>query len=213
MPRLFVNARSRLRSYDSMPKARSLYNPAATAAYRVLATGRMPQSARAWSALNEALMRFDMYRQLGAMASPGGKVRLATLRRALTRHAPQLRELLSERISSASVRRRATMLRRLFDELSRRDRVVPGKRFPVGITKALHFMNPELFLIIDKRVAGKLHNHTKVLPKLASKYTGRDYVLALKVVAKEIAVYGLSRLRQLQPSQPLLRIVDKILFT
>ncbi len=91
-------------------------------------------------------------------------------------------------------------------------RVVLGKRFVVGATKALHFLNPELFLIVDKNVAAKLHQHTPLLPMSATNYTGFDYALALRVVASAVRGYGVSRLRYLQAGQPALRIVDKILF-
>lgn len=210
--RLFANAPTKLRSYDATPKARRLYNPAAREAYRRLATGRMPQTSRAWSALGKALMAFDMYRQLGAIKSPQSTARLANLRRLLTSHAPQLRKLLSKQLSSTCIARQSVTLRSLFDDLSATGYVVPGKRFPVGTSKALHFMNPELFMIIDKRVASKLHRHTKALPSLASNYTGGDYVLALTVVSRQLSAYGITRLRRLQPAQPLMRIVDKILF-
>ncbi len=212
MTSLLANARLRLRTYDSLPKARNRYNPAAVVAYQRLATGSMPRNSGSWSSLHEALMMFDMHRQLAATTSPKGRTQLTALRRALTKSAPLLRKLLLQKLSSASLERHGAAIARLFDELSGRGTIVTGKRFPVGTTKALHFLNPELFPIIDSRVARKLHGHTKALPKSATAYTGHTYVLALKVIAKQIRAYGTTRLRRLQSSQPILRIVDKILF-
>jgi hypothetical protein len=209
---LLSNARRRLKLYDSLSKARNRYNPAAVKAYRRLATGRMPRNSSAWSAMHEALMKFDMHRQLRATTSPKGRTHAAALRLALTKQSPVLRNILSLRITSPSLRQRHTALARLFDQLSKRGAVVTGQRFPVGSTKALHFLNPELFFIIDKRVAKKLQLDTKTLPMSATAYTGHDYVCALKVIQKQIRRYGAARLQQLQPAQPLLRIVDKILF-
>jgi hypothetical protein len=210
--KLLAGARQRLKSYDSLSKAHNRYNPAAVTAYRCLATGRMPQNSRAWSALHVALMKFDMHRQLAAMTTPKGPLQLAALRRIFAKNAPRLRPLLVERICSLSAQRHSVVIASLFDALSKRGAVVPGKRFTVGTTKALHFLNPELFPIIDSRVAKKLRSHTQELPTSATAYAGYHYALALQVIAKEIRLYGVGRLRSLQPSQPLLRIVDKVLF-
>lgn len=211
MTKLLSNARVRLKQYDADPNARR-YNPAAMRAYRLLATGGMPRNRSAWLALGEALIAFDMGRQLERLESPKGRDHLCRLRRALARCAPLLRSLLSARISPPFVRSHITTLIRLFDQLSGSGRVVPGERFVVGATKALHFLNPELFLIVDKNVAEKLHQHTPLLPKSATNYRGFDYVVALKIVASATRAYGVARLRNLQAGQPALRIVDKILF-
>jgi hypothetical protein len=159
-----------------------------------------------------------MHRQLGALGSPNGETHFAALRRTLKEQSHALRQLLRIQLTPLSInnphtlRSRRTAIARVFDELSGKGRVVPGKRFPVGASKTLHFLNPRLFPIIDSRIAAELHGFEKALPRLATPYTGEDYVLALEVIAEQIKAYGAARLQRLQPTQPILRIVDKILF-
>ena len=211
MVAIFKHARVRLKAYDSMPRAVA-YNVAADFAYRRLATGRMPRGRHERESLGDALGKFDMGRQMGSISSSKGRKHLNALRLALTRRARTLRPLLSKRISPSLIQHHSKVLARLFDHLSTKGRVVPGQRFPVGVTKTLHFLNPEVFLIVDRRVAERLKICSKALPKTASRYTGIDYVNALQLVASQLQLYGIARLRRLQPGQPRLRIVDKILF-
>jgi hypothetical protein len=96
----------------------------------------------------------------------------------------------------------------MFDYLSSSGRVVEGQRFSVGAAKTLHFLNPELFLIIDSRVAERLHGYSTLLPKSASSYTGCDYVLALKIVAAHINQYGFRRLRSVYCTHLRVTIAD-----
>jgi len=138
---------------------------------------------------------------------------MEALRRALRKVAPRLRRLRFERLSMASVARTRHLLARLFDDLARAGGVIPNQRFVVGATKVLHFLNPELFPIIDRRVALKLRDYNGALPRLATRYCGEHYLLAMLTVAKQIQAHGKARIRRLQPATPLLRIVDKILFT
>jgi hypothetical protein len=208
---IFKNARVRLKAYDSMTRA-DAYNAAAGMAYRRLATGKMPRGRHQWESLGNALGKFNMDRQMGSISSPQGRKHLGALRLALTRRSRVLKPLLSKRISVALIQRHSEVLARLFDHLSSSGRVVPGKRFPVGVTKTLHFLNPEVFLVVDRRVAERLRICSKALPKTASRYTGIDYVNALQLVASELRSYGIAGFRRLQPGQPTLRIVDKILF-
>ncbi len=188
------------------------YNAAADIAYRRLATGRMPRGRHEWESLGNALGKFDMGRQIGSVSSSKGRKHFSALRLALARRGRVLTPLLSKRISVALIQRHSEVLASLFDHLSSSGRVVPGKRFPVGVTKTLHFLNPEVFLVVDRRVAERLKICSKALPKTASRYAGIDYVNSLQLVASQLRSYGVARLRRLQPGQPTLRIVDKILF-
>jgi hypothetical protein len=213
MIKIFKQARAWLRTYDSMEKAGSHYNPAAKAAYGLLATGHMPRTYDAWIALDEGLTKFDMSRQLGSFASKQRKRNMSSLRRILVRLAPYLRPLLLEDISVAAVRRRRAAIILIFDRLSQCPGVMPTERFPVGASKVLHFLNPGFFPIIDKRVAWSLHRINNQLPKTASRYTGIHYLNAMEILARDINAYGRARLHALQPSEPALRVVDKILFS
>jgi len=208
---IFKQARARLKAYDAMTRA-DAYNAAADIAYRRLATGRMPRGRHEWESLGNALGKFNMDRQMGSISSSKGRKNLGALRLALTRRGRVLRPLLSKKISLPLIHRHSEDLANLFDHLSSSGRVVPGKRFPVGVTKTLHFLNPEVFIVVDRRVAERLKIGSKALPKTASRYTGIDYVSALQLVASQLQSYGIARLRRLQPGQPTLRIVDKILF-
>lgn len=212
MRHLLADARNRVRKYDAQAKAKVRYNPAATYAYHKLAVGHIPRGTMAWLALERTLLAFDMGRQIGGVGTCKLRTSSQSLRNILSENALVLRPLLSVRLSVASVRRHRAKIARLFDLLAKCDGVVAGKRFPVGATKVLHFLNPELFQIIDKRVAETLRSHQPALPRTATQYTGLTYVTALYFVAQSIRKYGQSKLWRIQSTQPTLRIVDKVLF-
>jgi hypothetical protein len=91
-----------------------------------------------------------------------------------------------------------------------------GNAFDVGATKILHFLNPDLFVIIDRNVAQSLARarRTDGRPVLTGKrgYSGQRYVQSLEAVQEWIVNYGSERFQALEPDTPLLRIFDKIAF-
>jgi hypothetical protein len=90
-----------------------------------------------------------------------------------------------------------------------------GDDFHVGATKILHFMNPELFMIIDRNTAKALKEECNIPFRNTTQpgYTAELYVRSLKSAKSLIIEYGEERFRALEPGTPLMRIFDKIAFT
>jgi len=90
-----------------------------------------------------------------------------------------------------------------------------NKAFHVGATKVLHFLNPELFIIIDSNAARVFRKYYD-LPFINSTqpgYTPELYLKCMKKVQSEINEYGLENFKHLEPNTPITRIFDKITFT
>ncbi|MHA1146127.1 MAG: hypothetical protein ACTSRW_15425 [Candidatus Helarchaeota archaeon] len=89
-----------------------------------------------------------------------------------------------------------------------------GKDFHVGATKILHFINPELFPIVDSNAAKTLW----VLFELPYKnsthpgYSGLSYTESMATIQNVILNYGADRFRDLEPDTPIMRIFDKLTF-
>jgi len=88
------------------------------------------------------------------------------------------------------------------------------KSFHVGATKILHFLNPELFIIVDSnaarafRIAWKLPFRNATQPG----YSADLYLECMKRAQMDISMYGLEQFRALEPNVPVTRIYDKLTF-
>lgn len=90
-----------------------------------------------------------------------------------------------------------------------------GSHFHVGTTKILHWIAPQLFLIIDKYVACAFKECHKVPYKTYSTQPGYDaqkYLDCLRVAQAEIKSLGYDAIRKLEPGLPLARLFDKVAF-
>lgn len=89
-----------------------------------------------------------------------------------------------------------------------------GKAFHVGATKILHFLNPEVFIIVDANAAKllKAEFHIPYRSAMQPGYSAIRYVRALVEVQEWIQGYGVERFRALEPGTPALRIFDKMAF-
>jgi len=90
----------------------------------------------------------------------------------------------------------------------------PNKAFHVGTTKILHFLNPELFIIIDSNAARVFRKYWNVPFRNSTQpgYTPELYLECMKRVQSEINEYGLEKFQNLEPNTPITRIFDKITF-
>ena len=88
------------------------------------------------------------------------------------------------------------------------------QQFHVGATKILHFLNPELFLIIDSNAARFLKREFDIGYRRHSPYgySADRYLEAMKAVKLEIGEFGIGDFADLEPDTPMLRIFDKIAF-
>jgi len=90
----------------------------------------------------------------------------------------------------------------------------PNESFPVGATKILHFMNPELFIIVDSnaakafRIAWNVHFRSTTQPG----YSADRYLECIEDAQKDIRNYDIERFQNLALGIPLTRIYDKLTF-
>jgi hypothetical protein len=91
-----------------------------------------------------------------------------------------------------------------------------GKHFDVGATKIMHFLNPNLFIIIDRNAAEAYrisHNiDYKKKPVPVPGYSPEKYISCMECAQKDIQSYSIERFKALENSTPLTRIYDKLTF-
>ena len=90
----------------------------------------------------------------------------------------------------------------------------PKKHFHVGATKMLHWIAPDLFLMLDQNVARVFQRHYAVGYSNASqpRYTAKKYLQCLKHAQDEICKYGGQRFPFIEPRTPMARLFDKVAF-
>jgi len=88
------------------------------------------------------------------------------------------------------------------------------KTFPVGATKILHFLNPELFIIIDSNAARAFKMCHQVPFKNTTQpgYSAKRYTACMEHAKKDMQDFGVSRFLSLESGCPITRIYDKLTF-
>ena len=89
-----------------------------------------------------------------------------------------------------------------------------GGNFHVGATKILHFINPELFLIVDSNAARAFKRYHGVNYRNTTQpgYTSEKYITCMSFAKTDIIAFGEKNLRALEPGIPMARIYDKLTF-
>ena len=92
-----------------------------------------------------------------------------------------------------------------------------GKDFHAGATKVLHWLFPELFIILDRNAAAAFQKHYQIGFRQTTQpgYESKKYFKCLEEAQKEIVRFGVDSFRALEPGPPptpLARIFDKIAF-
>jgi hypothetical protein len=197
------------------------YNLVADAIYAEWRRQKAPFSLAYRPYLIAALIAFDMGRMMGAglvqrydSAAGGFATRLD---RKLARVQPLLEPLVQHNLFEVDVSRSGRDIVRAYDVLAADgpDGLhEQGKAFHVGATKVLHFLHPELFIIVDANTARALRAAFRIPYRSSTQpgYSGERYVRSLSAVKEWIRDYGVERFRSLGPGIPVLRIFDKMAF-
>jgi len=83
----------------------------------------------------------------------------------------------------------------------------PKKHFYVGATKILHFLNPELFIIVDSYAIKAFQND------VPAGYSATKYFKRMEHAQQDIQDFGLEKFKALdEPDTPITRIYDKLTF-
>ena len=131
---------------------------------------------------------------------------------------PLLEPLLNDDILSVDLLKHDSNIKKAYEILSAAGQGSlhedSNKSFHVGATKILHFLNPELFIIIDSNAA-RAFRATGQVPFLKSTQPGYHpdlYIQCLKQVKADISKYGVNSFQVLEPNTPITRIYDKLTF-
>ena len=89
-----------------------------------------------------------------------------------------------------------------------------GKHFHVGTTKILHFINPELFPIVDSNAAKTLRALFGLPYKNSTQpgYSADLYLKSIVTIKEAVSKYGFKEFQLLEPETPMMRIFDKLTF-
>lgn len=167
-----------------------------------------------------ALISFDMERMMGRGAGKydimaGG---FATrLHEKLSRIEPKLRHLMDVHLTDIDLQNEKSNITAAYQELSPsgiESLNQTQRQFHVGATKILHFINPELFLIVDSNAtrAFKLSHGISYRNSTQPGYTSEKYIQCMSCAKSDIIGYGLKNFRSLEPGTPIARIYDKLTF-
>jgi hypothetical protein len=101
-----------------------------------------------------------------------------------------------------------------YDRLALLDTLHPLKQSHVAATKTLHWLFPDLFLMVDSNVAETFREYfgVRFIRSTQPGYCSDKYFICLWEAQKEIRSFGADQFRQLEPETPEARIFDKIAF-
>jgi len=215
---LFENAEDKIRRYNQLCLH---YNLVADAVYQELRDSRAPFSSNYEPYLIAALISFDMGRMMGkglAQRCDVGAGGFATrLHRKLTQIQPYLTPIITSNLMGVSIEEHKASIVAAYNTLASGGEEGlnnQGNEFHVGATKILHFLNPELFAIIDGNIAKILRSVCKIPYRDMGQpgYSSDLYIQSLFAIRDLIANHGIDRFRSLESGTPLIRIFDKIAF-
>ncbi len=200
------------------------YNLVADAVYAQLRRLDSPFSRHYLPFIVAALIAFDMGRMMG---SGPGRPRYDTaadgfagrLHKKLTQIQSSLKDLVHHNLFDTDVQQYAERIREAYDILAsdgegRLNLTEKSFRFDVGATKILHFINPEVFIMVDSNVAKALNRAFGIPYRNTTQpgYSSKLYMRSLSVVRAKIMDYGIDRFGDLEPGTPTMRIFDKLAF-
>ncbi len=197
------------------------YNIVAKNVYKARELGNDYFGKKYQAYITAGLISFDMGRMMGQ----GGRNKydianggFATkLRKKLITIKPIIQHLTQKKLTDLEIEKEKENIIHAYNELSAKGRGglnQRGDEFHVGTTKVLHFINPELFLIIDSNAsrAFKFFHKVKYRNTTQPGYSAAKYIECLELAQKDIVTFGVSSFRALENGVPMARIYDKLTF-
>ena len=147
--------------------------------------------------ITAGLISFDMQRMMGSSKymSDGKDSWASKVQKKLSSHQATLQEYRS--LSLQNIDLSKTAIRNdiliIFNELSKSgkdglNRRKPSERFPVGASKILHFLIPDLFIIVDSNARRELAKFHGI--KESRKFDGEYYLDAMEAYQKELKTWA-----------------------
>lgn len=165
------------------------------------------------------LISFDMGRWMGKepydLDDNGFAARL---QRKLRQLEPMLEPLLRLGLPETDLEKHSHAIEEAYELLSEKGaealHSTPASRFHVGATKILHFLNPNLFIIIDSNAsrAFKCAHGVRFSNTTQPGYSAERYFECMQHAKHDIAAYGSRKFQALDPDTPITRIYDKLTF-
>ena len=196
------------------------YNIASAKIYEVRLGAKDPFDRDFQQYIIAGLIAFDMQRMMGesqfVYRYEEGCFALR-LEAALRETRQSLEPLLESSILATSLSEQGSTIRAIYERLATNGGLSldnRGHRFDVGATKVLHFLNPNLFAIVDSNArrayapAQRTHFGDPKGGVLPSEW----YVECMRCAQLDILNYGADRFQALEPGTPLTRIYDMLTF-
>ena len=213
-----TNAQAKVRLYD---KLNLHYNIVAQAVYSARGRAGSPFGDEFLRYLVAALISFDMGRMMGKGArrrylpEEGGFA--ARLRSKLTELEPVLSPVATCSLAESDIREVSKNVSHAYSVLALGGPSSLNENqddFHVGASKILHFVNPDMFLIVDSNAATAYREVHRVDFRKSTQpgYSCQRYLACLDEGQKDILAYGLGAFRALDPATPIARIYDKLAF-
>ena len=211
MPFLDENASDLINAYNRSPAGRR-YNQVADEVYRARHTLGDPLSPEYVPHILTGLIGFDM----GRTMEGGSSVFATRLRNCIeaARESAVLDKLRACRLSSADLAALKPVITSAYNCLGPSGTLHSANQSHVSATKTLHWLFPDLFLILDSNVTTAFREHFGVEFQKSTQpgYSSDRYFTCLREAQKEIRSFGVDRFRQLEPMTPEARIFDKVAF-
>jgi hypothetical protein len=159
-----------------------------------------------------ALIAFDIGRMMGKVEEAydfEGKGFGSRLNLKLGRIRQNLKGLMSLSLTEIDLHTHKQDILKAYRELSGGEGALNKHgHFYVGATKILHFLNPELFIIVDSHAAEAFLKVHGIKPG----YSSQKYWHCMAFAQKDIQTYGLERFKAHDPGTPITTIYDKLTF-
>src|ERR1035438_5838719 len=207
MPLLNGRAKELIAEYNRTPRCKERYNPAANAVYQARRECGDPFEPRFEHQIITGLKKFDM----GRTMVEGFSMRLHCSLQAIRRK-PQIDGWQDCRLSSVDLSAQGSQIVSVYECLASVGTLDPKKQSHVAATKILHWLFPDLFLMLDSKVAGTFRNLFGVRFSKSTRpgYTVEKYLQCLRLAQEDIRSFGPEQFGLLELSSPEARIFDKI---
>jgi hypothetical protein len=200
-------AKQLIADYNRMPLCAKRYNPAAEQVYQARRRFGDPLLCEFEPYIVTGLKRFDMGRTM-AVDFPN---RLRNSLR-VVRMRPLIGKFRECRLSAVDLSAFGSEIEAIYECLAPAGTLHPENQSHVAATKILHWLFPDLFLMLDSRVAGVFRDvfGVRFVKSTQPGYSAEKYLQCLQLAQDDIRSFGVERFRSLEVNTPEARIFDKI---
>ena len=197
------------------------YNLIADSVYKKRASLDSPFEPQYLQYIIAALISFEMERMMGPDRTrrydreAGGFATLLSLK--IEKIQPLISHLIHSNLTTLDIEKERQSIMAAYEILAEGGKNGLNQRsgeFHVGATKILHFLNPEVFLIVDSNAARAFRFFHGVSFRNTTQpgYSAEKYISCMKLAQKDISTFGVDLFIALEKGTPITRIYDKLNF-